>query len=748
MPEDFGSGPLVVTATLTLAPEEQNFFDPEGENYGDTDVVYDSDNGNIVFTIPGGVLSYTLNLTTVDNDEFEALSQITLSLIESDSYDVGDPGSAVTRVRDNDVIISMGIEEDVTEGSDVTAVVTLSHPATEEVSVTIATLDDSATSLEGVTQVSSFHGVSLGKDYESKSETITFAAGEQTKRFIVTTLDDTLSEVTEDFYVYLVHPSENARVVTALGSSYDRANILDNDEQMQVGIYREGLTVNEDADGPVVYRLQLSPQEGSNTTAAESRTTVDLTAYSGTARRGKDFRPRFVAGSWTTIPRGELSKTVEVNLIDDELFELLDENFSIQIKRVHNLVMDSDNRSIETAIRDDDHLIADVEAVWPNVLEGEEALFRVSLTPTVSTRRVVVDYTVVGSVGTADYTAPSGTLTIPAGDSFGEVSIATLMDEVVDPDETLGLQLTRVVSNEREIAVVAREDPSVTTILDPGALTASISAGESVDEGGSLGFTVLLSATAENPVHVKWATSDESVAASATAGEDYTSAEGTLIIPAGGTSVIFNVETLDDNLYEGDETLIARLTSAQLVLGFESTEDVLITAVDSVGTISDTDAKPSGISLAISPSQVSEDAGSTELTVTATLDGQSRLPDDLVVSVTLGDLTDDLTISAGQASGSLTLDFTPVDDEEHTGDRTEQLTGAATDYEVTPATLTIIEDEVLATGVALMVSPTTVREGAGATDLEVTGTLTGGIARPEDTEVTLSVQGVAIPAER
>ena len=280
-PRGFGSQPLVVTATLAQTPDGSDFFDPDGDNYGDTEVDYDADTGNVTFTIPGGSLTYTLELTTDDDDRHEDPGLITLSLVEGDAYDVGDPGSASTRVFDNDAAIRVSANPTRENARNMVVFVTLDGQATEDVTVTVSTRDGSATSHDLVTDTS------LGKDYTSTTQTVTFAPGATSRLVYVPITNDTLDEgVSEYLHLDLSNPSANARIET--GSA--RALILDDDKPMVVSVHREGLTVDEDADGPIAYSLRLSPQENSRTTAAEIPTSVTWTLREGTATADADYQ--------------------------------------------------------------------------------------------------------------------------------------------------------------------------------------------------------------------------------------------------------------------------------------------------------------------------------------------------------------------------------------------------------------------------------------------------------------------------
>ena len=239
-------------------------------------------------------------------------------------------------------------------------------------------------------------------------------------------------------------------------------------------------------------------------------------------------------------------------------------------------------------------------------------------------------------------------------------------------------------------------------------------------------------------------------------GEDYTGATGTVTILTGNTSATFTVVTLEDSLYEGNETFVAKLTAAKVGDDPGTAEDVPIAVSSATGTINDGDVKPT-IALTVTPASISEGDDSVGLTVTATFNGASRLPDDLPVRITLPDhvrvryfapwWTGTLTILAGQASRGSTMTFFPLDDEVDGADRQEEITGSATGFEVTPATLTISDDDGPPTGIALSVTPGAIDEGEGEKELVVTGTLTGGNVRSVDTEAALSVEGISNPPE-
>ena len=114
------------------------------------------------------------------------------------------------------------------------------------------------------------------------------------------------------------------------------------------------------------------------------------------------------------------------------------------------------------------------------------------------------------------------------------------------------------------------------------------------------------------------------------------------------------------------------------------------------------------IDLTVEPDEVAEDAGETTLTVTATLDANSRT-EDTTVTLTFGGsddtatLTDDytagtvpaLTISGGERTATATITFTPEDDSAQEGSETIAITGTVEveGLTVNATTLTITDND-------------------------------------------------------
>ena len=698
-------------------------------------------------TFPANHLYAQLQVPTDDDQTAEPNGSVTVSLADGTGYSQGNQNQATVNLQDNDVGISITGRDAVRESveSGITFTVSLSRAAPKPVTVDVTTVDGTATSDDTVT------ATSLGSDFEAKSQTLTFEAGQTQKTFTVTLVDDTFDEPREEFTAQLGNASDNARLLVASATGM----ISDDEEELMLGVYRTRQRVAEDRGAPVDFLLELRPAANSGATASEFEVSVDWSLEGGTALPGADYLD--VSGE-ATIPPGARSVTVEVSLVDDELHEAIFETFSFRIDGAVAADVDEDHESIEISIRDDDDVQADVAVDTESVAEGADAEFTVSLSGALSTAPVELTYAVSGTAGADDYTAPSGTLTIPALAAEATISITTLADDVEDDDETLVVTLTGATSHGRTLQVA--DTAAKATILDQGTLTVSITGG-SATEGEEVQLTIAISPPPSYWVNVTYETviPEGNVVGEALLGTDFQSTRSIALLTNALPSKTFTIGTIEDNLVEGDETFEVRIVDVDSIfVGAEYGPAIDIASHTAELTIIDDDVRPTNVTLAVTPDSVSESADGTPLSVTATLDGDGRLLEQLPVALSVADGTategEDYTavpvmlyIPAGQANSTGPVVLFPVDDLVAGGDKTVQVTAAAAGMTATPATVTITDNETPPTGVALTVSPDEVREDAGATDLEVTATLTGGDRRPVDTEVLLRVEGVSPPAE-
>jgi hypothetical protein len=167
-------------------------------------------------------------------------------------------------------------------------------------------------------------------------------------------------------------------------------------------------------------------------------------------------------------------------------------------------------------------------------------------------------HTVDGSAGSpSDYTATSGTVSFD-GVFFGTtqrgyVNVAIRPDALNENSETFRL----VVAGPG----VADGDATATIVDDDPVPALSVADSPAVTEGAAgakASFVVRLSAPSGRDVSVRYATAN----ASATAGQDYTAASGTLVLPAGSMQAPIGVGVLDDAADEPAESFELHLFAA------------------------------------------------------------------------------------------------------------------------------------------------------------------------------------------
>ena len=133
----------------------------------------------------------------------------------------------------------------------------------------------------------------------------------------------------------------------------------------------------------------------------------------------------------------------------------------------------------------------------------------------------------------------------------GTIEIATKTDTVLEPDETVVLELTGA-GTAGEVGVSETAAEATATIEDTGAVKVSVEDATAI-EGQSVQFEVELSGAVSSEVVVSYATSDGTGANPAAAGTDYTAVTATeLTFAAGDTAKTVTVATVEDELNEAD----------------------------------------------------------------------------------------------------------------------------------------------------------------------------------------------------
>ncbi|WP_343990522.1 Calx-beta domain-containing protein, partial [Kangiella japonica] len=359
----------------------------------------------------------------------------------------------------------------------------------------------------------------------------------------------------------------------------------------------------------------------------------NYTTNDGTATAGSDYTA--VSGTETFTGTNGETITISVPILEDTLVEG-SENFTLDLSALTNSsVTFSDDQGLGT-ITDNDNAAVTIEDVTVNE-NATNAVFTITLNNAVAGGTDVTysftDVTATG--GNVDYDSTSGTVTFvgTAGETQ-QFNVAINDDTIVEGTETFNVALS--ASN----PLVDDSDGAVGTINDNDNLEVSVVATTAAAaEGGADGeFTVSL-----NTVSATDTTVTIGYTGSATSPSDYslTGANGTttVVIPAGSTTAVINVGVVNDDLLEGDETVIATISAVS--------NGTIGTASDTV-TITDNDAA----SVTIEDVTVNEATGNATFTIT--LNGSVAGGTDVTYSFTDGTATGGNT-DYDSTSGSVTF---------------------------------------------------------------------------------------------
>jgi Calx-beta domain/FG-GAP-like repeat len=295
--------------------------------------------------------------------------------------------------------------------------------------------------------------------------------------------------------------------------------------------------------------------------------TVHYTTTDGSATAGSDY----TAGSGdVTFAPGETSKTISVAVLGDRLPEAT-ETFVVNLSSPTNSFI-NDGQGVGTIVDDEPRVsIYDV-----TMNEGNSGLTAFAFTVSLSVAYdvpVTVNYATANGTATAgsDYQAASGTLTIPAGQTSGTISVLVNGDRLGEPNETFFVNLNSlnygVIADSQGLGTIVDDEPRI-----------SINDVTKKEGNGNkttlFTFTVTLSAAYDQAVTMSFRTVDGSAT---TSDGDYIAKTGTLTFAPGETTKSITIEVKADHKKEANEDFYLDL--------FGNSSNSLITKSRGIGTI-------------------------------------------------------------------------------------------------------------------------------------------------------------------
>lgn len=493
-------------------------------------------------TIPAGSMTVTIPVEVLNDSIVEELETVSLTLT---GFTARDP--------------------DISLGATLTASAVISDD--DVAAVTIAKINDGAetnspsnglfrvtqsasSSTDTVVSYSTGGSAASGSDYTALTGTVTIAAGQTTADINVAVLNDTTVEGTETVIVTLTGFTAGDTGIALGATATATANITDNDTaNVVIAKINDGAETNAPTNG--LFRVTQSAISSSNTVVSYS--------IGGSATSGGDYTA--LTGS-VTITAGQTTADIGVAVLNDAIVETTE---TVSLTLTGFTSGDADIILGTTVAASAD--ITDNDAaniVLAKLNDGAEtnspvnAVFQVTQSA-ISSSDTILTYTVGGTaVSGSDYTALTGSVTIPSGQVTADIPVPVLNDTTVEGTETVSVTLTGFTARDADVSLSGIVSASA-TITDDDTATVSVAKlndGAETNSPAGGAFRVSLSAASSSNTTVNFA-----VSGSATSGSDFTAPGASVTITAGQTSADVTIPVLNDNFIESTETVVLTLTS-------------------------------------------------------------------------------------------------------------------------------------------------------------------------------------------
>ncbi|MGE0083689.1 MAG: Calx-beta domain-containing protein [Desulfococcaceae bacterium] len=481
-----------------------------------------------------------------------------------------------------------------------------------------------------------------GSDYTLSPTYIVIPAGSTSANIMMQGVSDVTDDDNESV-IFTLSTITNA-TATAAPDNALTVTLNDNDSVPKVTL---GLSSGSFAEngGTTVLTATLN-----HVTDADVTVAVDFT---GAAGLGTDY---FIYGGGTsviTIAEGNTTGAITLRGTNDFVYEG-DEGFVASVTAVSANATTGTPFAV-TATVVDDEIMPTVNLSWlggVSATEEEGASLTVVATLSAKTENpVTVNLNYAGTATGTDFAvAPATQIVIGAGSTTGSVQIDPLDESLYEGDESVLVSIASLGGTATTGATTALTG----TILDADdypTVTLDIAPTSFSEVGETALVTVYLSNTSTMPVTV-----DLGFSGTAIINSDYAASGSSLVIDAGSLTNTVSLQSGDDALLEGTETVIVSIgTVSGAGLG---------TTSSATADLTDNDWVAPGVTLSLSNGTFSENGGAAGGTtmVIATLDYVSDQTVTVEVSyggtATTGDYTGGVTgivISAGNTTGGITL---------------------------------------------------------------------------------------------
>ncbi|MGE5543534.1 MAG: Calx-beta domain-containing protein, partial [Bacillota bacterium] len=430
---------------------------------------------------------------------------------------------------------------------------------------------------------------------------------------------------------------------------------------------------------------------------------VGYQAQDGTAAAGSDYTS--VQGT-LDFAAGEMSKSFEIPIIEDDLYEV---NETVQLSLDYGVtngngtagfVIGEPSNAVLTIIDNDSPPAIQFETANFSVMENAgQAEIKVVRGGDLADVASVVYATSDGTATAGlDYSTVAGSVYFQPGQDQVIFSVPIIDDLNPEPAETVNLVLSDPVG-----LPLGSVSQAVLTIIDndiPTTIQFSHSAYSVKENAGHAVLTVTRTGNTASAASADYYTSD----GTATSGSDYSTVAGTVYFAAGQTQATFSIPIIDDTVYEGDETVNLTLS------GFSGASagtphNAVLTIIDndsSGGSGGGGGGYSGSFKFSLEDYSVKEDVGTATITVQRTSSTSAASVKYASSSGTAApgldytDVSGTLNFAAGETSQSFTVPV--IDDSDVEDSETVNLTLSSPSsgfYIGTPgkAVLTIIDND-------------------------------------------------------
>lgn len=387
-------------------------------------------------------------------------------------------------------------------------------------------------------------------DFQSKSGTINFLAGETQKRIQININNDIFTESDEEFTVQLSNPNS-----AELGSQSQVRVIIEDDESAPGTIGWSVASVQE-IEGDT--QIQLIAQR---TGGSQGSVSVQYSTAAGTAESDIDFSS--TTGQFTWGPGSTTPRQIMVNLLEDQIDEM-DETFDLVLSGLVGSA--SLGQSVVTiTIQDDD----DVSSPGKVGFSTDNLVVSESVgTASIIVSRIggaagdlEVNYGFTDSTATngTDFSGVAGTLQWFNGETEDKFILVPVLDDgSFEADETFFLTLSAsdetILSEITTTTVIIENDD----INNPGTVVFAAGAQTVSEDAGTVLVTVQRLGGATGEVSVAYQTFEGTASTTLDFGDQV----GTLNWGEGDSAdQEISVSIVNDQLFEGSETFSIQLSN-------------------------------------------------------------------------------------------------------------------------------------------------------------------------------------------